>query len=126
MNGQQRALSKKSDWLIIGAVLIVLCLLMFLPDLFAETGKTAVISVDGTVIKTVDLTAEEGEFRLKELPDVVFAVDNQKIAIVSVDCPDKLCERTGYIQNAGESIICLPNRIIVQIEGESEFDAVVN
>ena len=124
---EKRALSKKSDWLIIGIVLLVLLMLIFLPDLFSKAGETAVISVDGVVVATVDLAAaEDGDFRIDELPDVVFTVKEGKIAITSVDCPDKLCVRTGYISNGDESIICLPNRIIVQIEGEASFDAIVN
>ena len=127
MNQQKRALAKKSDWLIIGGVLIALILLMFVPDLFSKAGGKAVISVDGVATATVSLeAADDGEFRLEELPNVVFTIKDKKIAITSVDCPDKLCARTGFIGNAGESIICLPNRIIVQIEGEAQFDAVVN
>ena len=39
--------------------------------------------------------------------------------------PDKLCVKQGEISKAGESIICLPNRIIVSVEGgeESGIDA---
>ena len=41
------------------------------------------------------------------------------------DCPDKLCVRTGAIRYEGESIICLPHRVVVAVEGgePGEVDA---
>lgn len=37
----------------------------------------------------------------------------------SARCPDRLCVRRGGICRAGESIVCLPNRIVVEIAGGS-------
>lgn len=124
---QARKLTKKSDWLILGVVFIGLLLFMFLPQFFANGEQgTAVVSVDSKVVLKIDLkTAENGTFSIEELPNVVFSIESGAIAILDGDCPDKVCERTGYISRAGESIICLPNRVIIQIEGESEMDAIV-
>ncbi len=33
------------------------------------------------------------------------------------DCPDRVCVRTGWISRPGEVVICLPNRIVVRMEG---------
>lgn len=123
----ERKLTKKTDWLIIGAVLLVLFAFLLFPQFGGESkGGKAVISLDGSVISEIELrTAENGTFTLKEIPDVVFSIQDEQIAVLDGHCPDKICERTGYIGGAGESIICLPNRVIVQIEGESELDAIV-
>ena len=41
-------------------------------------------------------------------------------------CPDHLCEKMGRISSSGQSIICLPNRVVVEITGAAqEYDAVV-
>ena len=37
--------------------------------------------------------------------------------IVQADCPDQVCVRQGAVRYAGESIVCLPHRLIVTIEG---------
>ncbi len=43
----------------------------------------------------------------------------------SASCKDRLCVKQGKIDKAGQSIVCLPNRIEVRIEGaKSEVDAV--
>ena len=42
------------------------------------------------------------------------------------ECPDKLCIKQGAIQNQGESIICLPNKVIVTVNGseKQEYDGI--
>ena len=43
----------------------------------------------------------------------------------SADCPDKLCVGQGRISRSGQTIICLPNRVMVTIKGgKSEYDGV--
>jgi hypothetical protein len=42
------------------------------------------------------------------------------------DCPDKLCEKTGKISKNGETIVCLPHRVVVEIQGgEGNVDSLV-
>nr|WP_278428711.1 MULTISPECIES: NusG domain II-containing protein [Caldanaerobacter] len=33
------------------------------------------------------------------------------------ECPDKICMKEGFIDKPGQSIICLPFRIVVEIQG---------
>ena len=58
-------------------------------------------------------------------------LETGKVRVVESTCPDKVCVRTGWISRPGQAIVCLPNRIVVRIEGsatgrnlESRFDAV--
>lgn len=41
------------------------------------------------------------------------------------DCPDKLCIKQGKISDSSKKIICLPNRVTVEITKKSEIDTVV-
>ena len=47
--------------------------------------------------------------------------------IRDADCPDRLCVDQGQIYADGQSLICLPHRLTVMIQGgeESVLDAVV-
>lgn len=47
--------------------------------------------------------------------------------MVEADCSDQICVRHSAIKNSGESIICLPNKLIVEIQGseKTNMDAVV-
>lgn len=57
----------------------------------------------------------------------VVSISNGQVFMKEADCPDQLCVRQHAISSARESIICLPNRVVVTVLGaeESEFDAMV-
>ncbi len=38
-----------------------------------------------------------------------------KVKMISADCPDQSCVRSGAISEQGETIICMPHRLILQI-----------
>ncbi|MCM1125137.1 MAG: NusG domain II-containing protein [Lachnospiraceae bacterium] len=48
--------------------------------------------------------------------------------VSDADCPDRLCVRQKAISRGGESIICLPHKLVILIESmeEGDVDAIVN
>ena len=53
-------------------------------------------------------------------------ISNGQVSVSDADCPDKLCVHQHSISRNGESIICLPHKLVIQIEAkeESELDSV--
>ncbi len=49
-------------------------------------------------------------------------------SVSDADCPDRLCVRQKAISRKGESIICLPHKLVILIESmeEGDVDAIVN
>lgn len=47
----------------------------------------------------------------------VFVMDG-KVWIEDSDCPDKVCEHTGKIAYENQTIVCVPNKVIVRISGD--------
>ena len=53
-------------------------------------------------------------------------IQDNAVYMSDADCPDKLCVHTGTIHKTGETIVCLPHRVVVEITGTTDtFDAVV-
>lgn len=109
-------------------IFIILCLLavglafFFIPRLIPDdtTDKTAIIFLNGEEIYSTNLSdADDGEFQLDEIPQITFEIKNNQIRILHSDCKDKICEKTGYIDSGYQSIVCLPNRILVKIAEEN-------
>ena len=48
-----------------------------------------------------------------------------KVRLVDSPCPDHICLAMGWIASPGEMIVCLPNKIVVRIEGEDGWDGMV-
>lgn len=53
-------------------------------------------------------------------------IEDGAVCMTEADCPDALCVKTGWIRKTGETIVCLPHRVVVEITGKNpEADAVV-
>ena len=46
--------------------------------------------------------------------------------MIDADCSDKLCLEQGYISKPGESIVCLPHRVMIQVIGENDDDIILS
>lgn len=117
---------KKNDILLIAAVIVIA--FVFLGYQLWRTdsnGEMVIVTVDG---------AEYGRYHLDTAQTIdiegvtKMEINNHKADIIDADCPDKLCVHQRSISRDGESIICLPNQVIVTIEGgrQKELDAVTN
>ncbi|HBH13042.1 MAG: Uncharacterized protein XD91_0197 [Clostridiales bacterium 38_11] len=49
----------------------------------------------------------------------VIRVDNDHVYMQESDCPDQICVQMSKISEPGEIIVCLPNRLIIMVTGES-------
>ena len=116
----------KRDLILIGILLLAASALFFLfkEKQAGEEGASAVVTVDGTEIARYPLN-RNGTFVLNGGSNTLI-VENGEAWISEANCPDKLCMGFGKISKKGEIIVCLPNRLIVVIEGgeEAEVDAV--
>ena len=107
--------------IIVGAVAAGL-LLSAAPSSASED-LTAVVLVDGVETWRIDLNKIEGHEEIDlETVNVVIEVENGRIAFKSSSCPDKTCIHTGWLKNAGDISVCIPNKVIVKIEGTKDSD----
>ena len=84
----------------------------------------AVIKSEGKVVKTIDLNkvVEPEEFTLKT-PNGhynIIAVKHNSISIKDADCPHKECVKSGWIGKPGEMIVCLPFKLVININGQTK------
>lgn len=81
---------------------------------------TAHIIVNGQEIRAVALSSAGNEtFSLRQeygIP-VDFEIRDHAIRFVNVDCPDHICEKTGFVGTDGATAVCMPNRTTVVITG---------
>ena len=116
----------KNDILLILALLVLAGAAYGILRLTREPGNEAAVTVDGQLVLTVPLTREAtvtvGENR--GFRNVV-EVSGGRVRVLDADCPDRLCVRQGWIRYSGESIVCLPHKLVVTVRGsEHDLDAV--
>ena len=115
----------KYDALVVLAVLLLAFALgarYWLPRADAGT-LTVVVTADGAAIDRFALGGAErvytnGGYTLR----VVATAEG--VRVMESDCPGHDCVRTGTVSRAPQSIVCLPARIVVALEGAGAYDAV--
>ena len=112
---QRAEFSKREFFIITGAVIVSAAVLMIIYIVKAP-GSTAVITADGKEIYRTELSGSSREFELAAADGAVFEINDGSIRIKSNDCPDKICVHTGFISEEGETIVCMPKKLIVTIE----------
>ena len=50
----------------------------------------------------------------------VVNISGSKVSVTEASCKNQVCVKHGAISRPGESIVCLPNRLVVRIENGSE------
>ncbi len=91
-----------------------------------EAGGTVVVYIDGESAATYHLH-EDGEYVIEtERGKNKLLIKDGKADMTEADCPDRLCVKQHSIHKTGETIVCLPHRVVIEIEGgaENELDAV--
>ena len=110
------------------AVVIFVCIMLavLIGVLFVRTtgtdkGETVAIYQDGNKIQEISLH-ENTEILIENSYTNKLVVKDEKVAIVESDCPGMDCVHSGWIDGKGRSLVCLPNRVEIRIEGEMEAE----
>lgn len=122
-----RSRLKWGDFVIIAAVLALAAALTAWIALGTSDGQLyAEVWQDDVLVERVKLTDEtDREIDLDGHNVIVLAGKTARME--SADCHDQVCVRTGTLTRAGQVAVCLPNRVILKIVGEtSEIDAIVS
>ena len=114
---------KTKTWILItGALLLTALLSCLILYTGPAPGTVANIYRDGVPVCSVDLSlvTEPYEFTLTDGRGVnVIRVEPGRIAVAEADCPDKICVKTGWLSDSAFPIVCLPHRLIIEIEGQT-------
>lgn len=57
-------------------------------------------------------------------PDMKIEIKGGAIRVAESDCPKGICKQAGWVRTPGRTIICVPNRVLIQLKGEQKgYDA---
>ncbi len=93
-----------------------------------ETGSRIRVTVSGETLGEYSL-GEDMEIPI-EIDGIVtntLVIEGGNADMVYADCPDQTCVKTKPISAQNETIVCLPNRIVVEVissDEEAEFDVI--
>lgn len=96
---------------------------------FQKTSVSPKLVVENTEEKWIyDLQVDGTYVFTGDIGQTVVKVENGKAWVMDSCCPNKTCLATSAISKVGEWIACLPNKIILRVEGDvcerDDFDVI--
>lgn len=116
---------KKSDILLLLVLILAgIALTVWIYSPFRSSGDAAsnpdlVLEIRQNGVTTQTLSLEQSDYSQTITSDSAghntFTINNGVVEMTDADCGDHTCINTGKIEKAGESIVCLPHRLVLQI-----------
>ena len=117
--------------IILAAGLALAAIILFIV-FFAFRGQaqadTVVITLNGRLYGTYKLAADISLDIDTGNGNNTVVIQGGKVWMEEADCPDRYCISKGQISRVGETIVCLPHRLVVEIRagspGAEDFDVI--
>jgi len=111
---------KPGDWLtlLLGSVLVVLLALTLWGGGHADK---AVIRGGGKIIREVPLSRDLQIKVPGPLGTSIITIQDRKARVASDPGPRQYCVRQGWLQQAGEIALCLPNQVSLELVGSKRI-----
>ncbi len=114
---------KKRDGYLLAFFLIVAAVLAFFLNVFGKgAGERIVVMVDGEEFGVYSLLQNQVIVVENAFGTNRIVIKDGSAYMEAADCPDKYCMTYQPIAKANESIICLPHRLVVQVEGAAYLE----
>ncbi len=128
-HGRPTLEARPQDYLLAAAMVFASALFLVPDGSAGHSGAArAKLSRAGKVL--AELPLDKPGSRTFEAGGARFTVEvrpGRGIHISESNCPAKVCVHSGWAVRPGETVACLPNRVLLEIEGEkAEYDAVIH
>lgn len=117
---------RKNDLMLFGMILLAALVFWGYSLITRSEGSIVVVTVDGAEYGKYSLLMEREIDIVTEYGTNTLVISGGMATVTEADCPDGLCISQRDIRYEGESIVCLPHKLVASIEGgtSSEVDGV--
>jgi hypothetical protein len=111
---------RRWDFLLLVAVLLVALGLWLALRLFSSAGTMAVVTLDGEEVARLPLGTDDQTDIHSEYGTHRVVVRNGTVSVTEAPCQDLICVHHAPVSCVGETIICLPCKLVVTVmDGDS-------
>lgn len=124
---KKEKLFRKNDILFAAAVLVTAVVVyLAVYGIYGRRGVTVQVMQDGEAYAEYPLYEDRKvqiDYGQQEGMNVL-VIEDGSVSVTEADCPDKLCVKQRAISADGESIVCLPHKLVITVVGgeEAEYD----
>ena len=111
---------KKKDMILIVAVLAISLISFAAIKMTQKDGKEVIVTVDGKEVYKTSIKKDQ----IYQIPEKngtnVMQIKDGKVTMIEATCPDHYCMKQKAVDEHGGSIICLPNKVVIEGENTAE------
>ncbi len=126
MNNKRKV---KNDIILAVIVVTLAAVGLLLLNIFKTEGAIAVVKIDGEETARYPLSVNtEVIIETENNGKNTLVIEDNKAFMNDANCPDKICEGHSKISYKGETIVCLPHKVVIEIiadDSENELDVVI-
>ena len=112
----------RNDFLLVVILLLLGGALALFLRLTRQTGGTVSVQVDGELVMELPLNEDRSLVLGEGAHTNTLIIEGGKARVAEASCPDRICVRQGAVQYAGESIVCLPHKLVITVRGGPSQD----
>lgn len=117
---------KKRDRYLVISLIVIACAMWIGVKLTQKEGDMVLITVDGKPYQKVSLQEEQTISIQTDRGNNRIQIKDGQVKMIEADCQDQICVKHAAIHKTGETIVCLPHKVVVEMIGEQkEIDSVV-
>ena len=103
---------KKGDKIISACVALAALISSFAIIFSSAAGTTVIVQQNNKIVFKGSLLKDD----TVKLPDNTVIIENGEVYMQSANCKNQICVKHKKISAKGETIICLPNRVTIEIK----------
>lgn len=122
----KRNFYNKRDLIVI-VIIFMLAFSLFYGYSLYHKGDSEYVQIvyNSQVIKELSLY-EDTEYTPDINNNIIIEIKDNKVHFKHSDCPDKICMKTGWLSKAGQTAVCLPNKLSVVIKADEKKDNAID
>ena len=116
---------KKADIILFICLILIGGALSYLAFSGSSTGDLVVVKVNGEIYGKYSLTKDRIIIVNRDGHTNKITIKGGKVQVSKSNCKNQVCVKQGSISSTHQSIVCIPNRVVVSIEGrDGEYDVI--
>ena len=126
MKNNEKNINKKTkirnDIILTAVILAIAAAGLFLLNSTKKEGNSVTVKIDGKQTAVFSLY-EDLKYEIRtgeEQEDVnILIIEKGKAYISYADCPDGICKDYRPVSFVGETIVCLPHKVVIEVTGQT-------
>lgn len=108
----------KNDIIVVSIILVIAVFIFVFLNFSKEKGNAVVVTIDDKIYEIYDLNEN---ITVELHTGNTLVIKDNEAYISKSTCKDKVCINHGRISAVGETIICLPHKLVIEVK-EADFD----